>query len=141
MFWNSEVRQAQRSVPKFLSFAHDIINSYRTSPKDEGKDSCCMAQILKNKGYATDKERAADVLGFLLAGHDTTAYTLAWAVIEITRHPRVLAKLQNELDLALPNDKDRFTPDILTGMTYLHQVIHEVMRLQPVVGGGIGRKV
>jgi hypothetical protein len=30
----------------------------------------------------------------LVAGHDTTGYTLAWTLIEVARHPEVLAQLQ-----------------------------------------------
>jgi cytochrome P450 len=92
-------------------------------------------------GYQSEAERTSDCLGFLLAGMETSAFQLAWVIVEVTKDTRVLRKLQQELDSSLPCDKDKFTPEILSGMKYLQQVIKETMRLQPVVAGGMVRQV
>jgi cytochrome P450 family 135 len=54
----------------------------------------------------------------LLAGHDTTASTMTWLIERITRHPEILARVQ---DAARDGDDD-----------YLDAAIKEAMRLRPV---------
>ena len=56
----------------------------------------------------------------LVAGHETTASQLAWAFERLSREPRVLARLREELD----GDE---------GEEYLTATIQEVMRLRPVL--------
>jgi hypothetical protein len=38
------------------------------------------------------------MLTFFLAGHETTAGTLTWAMLELTRHPTVMQQLVREVD-------------------------------------------
>jgi biphenyl-4-hydroxylase len=87
--------------------------------------------IYVNSPYDSDVARGADVITFLVAGHDTTAYTLSWILIEVARHPIVLTKLQQELDDIVRNGF-WFTPSTLGNLEYLNMVIKEGMRLWPV---------
>ena len=67
----------------------------------------------------TDQELRDELLTLLVAGHETTATALAWAVERLTRHPRKLARLSEELQ---------------TGeKTYLEAVVTETLRLRPVL--------
>ena len=45
-------------------------------------------------GYISDKERCVDLLALLLASYDRTRLTLAWAVLELARHPEAVARIQ-----------------------------------------------
>ncbi len=67
----------------------------------------------------TDKELRDELMTLLVAGHETTATALAWALEALARHPRVLARLREEIDRG---DDD-----------YLDAVIKETLRLRPVV--------
>jgi cytochrome P450 len=66
-----------------------------------------------------DSHIADELLTLLAAGHETTATTLAWAIERLRRHPRLLARLTEEVD---------------AGRSELRQAtIWEVQRTRPVV--------
>lgn len=67
----------------------------------------------------TDVELRDQLVTMLLAGHETTATAVAWAVERLTRTPHVLATLTARLD-----DGDT---------TYLDAVVKETLRIRPVV--------
>lgn len=66
-----------------------------------------------------DKEVRDELLTLLLAGHETTANALAWAVERLARHPEALVRLQEEVDAG----ESRF----------LQAVVQEILRLRPVI--------
>ena len=66
----------------------------------------------------SDRHVADELLTLLIAGHETTAAALAWAVEQLRRHPRLLARL------AAP-DADELR----------QATVWEVLRTRPVVGG------
>lgn len=70
---------------------------------------------------------------FILAGHDTTATTLVFALYELSRKPHVILKLRNEID---PLFKKRENPpkySQLRSCDYLEAVIRETQRLHAAV--------
>jgi len=69
-----------------------------------------------------------DIMSIILAGHETTASELAWAFQLLAHNPRVLERLQVEID------ED-------AGEEYLTAVIHEVLRHRPVFLFAIPRAV
>ncbi len=67
----------------------------------------------------TDRELRDQLMTLLLAGHDTTATALSWALERLTRHPAVLARA---VRAAQTGDDD-----------YLDAVAKETLRIRPVV--------
>jgi len=67
----------------------------------------------------SDQEIRDELMTMLVAGHETTATTLAWA-FEALRRPAVLDKLREEIDAG-------------DGDEYLTAVIQETMRRRPVL--------
>jgi len=70
---------------------------------------------------------------FLLAGHDTTAYSIAWILIELARNPPEQKKLRDELSQLSPEEWNK--------SEHLKMVIKEGMRLHPVASAGSLRKI
>src|SRR5258708_40160175 len=67
----------------------------------------------------TDEELRDELVTLLLAGHETTATSVAWAIERLVRHPEKLARLQREIDEG--------------GEEYLNGVVNETLRVRPVV--------
>lgn len=81
----------------------------------------------------TDTEIRNDVITLFLAGHETTALLLTWAMILLDKHPEVVAQIRAELDAVVGNRAPE--PADLPKLVYLRQVIDEVLRLQPPAWG------
>eukprot|EP00521_Asterionellopsis_glacialis_P017455 CAMPEP_0195307676 /NCGR_PEP_ID=MMETSP0707-20130614/37836_1 /TAXON_ID=33640 /ORGANISM="Asterionellopsis glacialis, Strain CCMP134" /LENGTH=250 /DNA_ID=CAMNT_0040371929 /DNA_START=801 /DNA_END=1553 /DNA_ORIENTATION=- len=117
----------------------NILNNYRRensskpdSPqkKRNYKDDTIIFRILNNPEYVNDQERAADILFLLLAGHDTTAYTISWVLLEIarTQPPELMAYRKQITELERGD---------WTRIDELHYMIKEGMRLHRVAPGSI----
>jgi len=81
---------------------------------------------------------------FLFAGHDTTAILLSWTFYELSRSPRVLKTVRDELDDLFGPDPDPESvvakllapggEELVGRMPYISAVIKEVLRLRPPAG-------
>ncbi|CAI5458931.1 unnamed protein product [Closterium sp. Yama58-4] len=76
-----------------------------------------------------DKQLRDDLMTMLVAGHETTAAVLTWATYMLAQHPRVLAKLQEEVDRVL-GDRLATLQDIKS-LEYTRLVVSEALRLYP----------
>ena len=76
---------------------------------------------------------------FFLAGHDTTAVSLAWTMHFLARHPEVQAKARQEAFEVLNGKKDPDADD-LEKVPYINAVISECLRLRPPVYNLISRE-
>ena len=79
----------------------------------------------------TDDEVAGNVMTMLLAGEDTTANTLAWAIWLLHEHPEALARAQAEARGAMAAGGP-VTLEHLAQLDYIEACMHETMRLRPV---------
>ncbi|KAK3019704.1 hypothetical protein RJ639_003938 [Escallonia herrerae] len=66
----------------------------------------------------------------LLAGTDTSAVTIEWAMSLLLNHPKVLAKARDELDNQVGHNRLADEPD-LPKLHYLHSILNETFRLFP----------
>ena len=80
----------------------------------------------------SDKEIKGNLLTLLLAGEDTTAHSLAWAITLISQHPQVMQKLQEEADEIVGSDVCLKNYSDNTKLTYTDAVINETFRLKSV---------
>ncbi|KXN74929.1 cytochrome P450 25A, partial [Conidiobolus coronatus NRRL 28638] len=86
----------------------------------------------------TNEELVANLNVFIMAGHDTTANTLTYAMYYLAKYQDVQEKLRNEIYATLevaPNNFDLAIPtaEHLKSMKYLSCFIKEVMRITPAV--------
>ena len=70
----------------------------------------------------TDRELRDQLMTLLVAGHDTTATGLSWALERLTRHPTILARAVQAADAGGCG-----------GDEYLDAVAKEMLRIRPVV--------
>lgn len=77
----------------------------------------------------TDEELKDELRTLLLAGHETTAIGLAWALHHLHHHPDTLERLLKELAPlgAVPE------PEALAKLPYLGAVCDEALRLHPII--------
>ncbi|XP_020621676.1 cytochrome P450 3A2-like [Orbicella faveolata] len=86
----------------------------------------------RGKGLSDD-EIAAQSIGFLQAGSDTTSVTLSLACFFIAANPEVQEKLHQEIDSVCTDDEEIPSYDTVRELPYLDMVIAETLRLHPVV--------
>ncbi|MEP7123696.1 MAG: cytochrome P450 [Byssovorax sp.] len=79
----------------------------------------------------TDDEIRDELMTMIVAGHETSATSLAWIFERILALPEVRAKVLAELRAAVGDA--RVEPAMLPRLEYLDAVIKEAMRLRPIV--------
>ncbi len=104
----------------------------RTRPHAAGREDILslLLEARYDDGSAmTDSHIRDELRTLLVAGHETTAITLAWALYRVHRNPEIKRRLIAEID-ALGSDP---SPDALAKLPYLGAVIDETLRLHPVI--------
>lgn len=115
-----------------------IIEDRRQHPQEGSRD---LLSILLRTGMS-DEELRDQVMTIFLAGHETTANTLAWTWYLLSQHPEVEQKLWHELDTVLGGRPATY--EDYNKLTYTHLIIQESMRLYPaawVVGRTVDEDV
>ena len=85
----------------------------------------------------SDEELRDELITLLLAGYETTAHSLSWAVYWTLRYPAVCEKLVAELDGFGPDAE----PMAATKIPYLDAVCNEVLRICPTAPVTFPREV
>ncbi|XP_053406375.1 cytochrome P450 26A1-like [Mercenaria mercenaria] len=82
-------------------------------------------------------------LELLFAGHGTTSSAAAFLVYVLAKHPEVVRKLKDEFEAFGVLDETNIDTDLkkLNKMTYLNNVVKELLRLSPPVGGGFRKAI
>ncbi len=108
-----------------------VVRARRLEPASDALSLLVQARDEDGSGM-NDEELTAQAMLMLFAGHETTTALLTWLCLELGRHPAVLARARTEQQ-ALGSE---LSLDQLSRMPYLDQVLLEVERLHPPVGGG-----
>lgn len=87
------------------------------------------------------EELTAEALTQLIAGSDTTSNSSCALLNYLCRNPRVFAKLQAELDEAIPDDVRVPCNDMVKDLPYLNNVIQETLRHHCTSGIGLPRLI
>jgi Cytochrome P450 len=81
--------------------------------------------------WMTDLELHDELMTLLVAGHETIATALAWALYHVLRHPEVYTKIRDELDLVV--GEGPIGREQAVKLKYLEAAIKETLRLTPVI--------
>ncbi|KAI1091765.1 monooxygenase [Rostrohypoxylon terebratum] len=84
----------------------------------------------------TPESLEEDCRAVIIAGSDTNGITLANTVFLLIKNPRVMKKLQAQIDATILNPED-WTYEKVKSITYITNIIDEVLRVRPalMVGG------
>ncbi|MFF4320635.1 cytochrome P450 [Streptomyces sp. NPDC001568] len=134
-------RRAAAALEELYAVCDRIVSERRgaAASDDRGEDLLTLlAEARSADDGAFDAAELRDqVLIFLLAGHETTATSLAFALHLLGRHPQEQARAREEVVRVL-GDRPPQAAD-LDRLPYLTQVLKEAMRLYPAAPV-IGRK-
>ena len=121
-----ERRRAHLAAKRLQAIALKIINAYREL-ENPTKDTI-IDRIMHNSAYKNDSERFADILFLLVAGYDSTAYSIAWTLKELAKNKKEQQHLRDSLN---SREKGGWNQS-----TVLRNVVQEGMRLHPVIASG-----
>ncbi|KAF3958278.1 hypothetical protein CMV_016797 [Castanea mollissima] len=113
-------------------FMQGLIDEARNKD-EEGKKTMINHLLSLQKSqpeYYTDQIIKGLMLVLILAGTDTSAVTLEWAMSNLINHPDVLKKARVELDTQIEQDKWIDEQDVFK-LRYLQCIISETFRLYP----------
>lgn len=80
----------------------------------------------------SDDRIFGNLMTMLLAGEDTTAYTLGWAVHELCDSPDSVARLRQEADQLLGTSEVASDIETAKKLVWAESIANETMRLRPV---------
>ncbi|CAO3631542.1 unnamed protein product [Cunninghamella blakesleeana] len=123
---------------------NDQSNEYSLTDKSERDILTLMLESENDEDVAlSNEELRNDLLIFFLAGHDTTAYTLAFIVYELALNQEIQEKARQEAIKILGNEKkDRLpTSEEIKKMDYITAVMKETMRMHTTVHNTTQREV
>ena len=111
----------------------------RSQPDPSRPDilSLMMAARDEDDEPMTDLELRDELMTLLVAGHETTATSLAWAFYWIHHLPQVREKLVQELDSLGDNPE----PNDIVRLPYLNAVCQETLRIYPVATFALQRVI
>lgn len=117
-------RNLRRHIAEADRLLYAEIADRRTDP-DLARRTDTLAMLVRADCGLTDRELRDQLMTLLVAGHDTTATALSWALERLTRHPAVLARAVRAAGASAAGDP--------SGDEYLDAVAKETLRVRPVV--------
>ncbi|CAL1372079.1 unnamed protein product [Linum trigynum] len=116
------------------SFLQKLIEEHRSKKERLDSANTMLHHLLalqeSEPEYYTDQIIKGLVLVMLLAGTDTSAVTLEWAMSNLLNHPDILVKAREELDKQI--GEERLVDELdISSLPYLQNIILETLRLYP----------
>jgi cytochrome P450 len=127
---NLRLRRALRELDVLV---YDIIRRFRAG-QAENADQTLLGAYMDardpNTGEAmSDRQLRDEVVTLYLAGHETTASLLTWALYWLARRPDIAERVTAEIDHHIVNDNP--CSDDLKALEYTARFVNEVLRLYP----------
>jgi cytochrome P450 len=121
----------ERAARRLDAIVHAIIEERRMSGEEDRGDLLSMLMLAEDDSgeRMTDKQLRDEVMTLFLAGHETTANTLAWTFWLLSFNAAAETKLAEELERTLGGRPP--TVADLPRLPYVERVIKESMRLYP----------
>ncbi|KAI3759205.1 hypothetical protein L6452_06830 [Arctium lappa] len=131
-----KVDRVEKCFDYFDSFLQKLIdehvNPQNPNSHEEEEDFVdILLRLKKDRLFdLTYDHIKAILMDVLVAGTDTTASTVVWAMTALIKNPKVMKKAQEVVRIVV-GKKDKIDEDDLPKLTYLKAVIKETLRLYP----------
>lgn len=94
------------------------------------KDASLLRFLVDMRGAdVDDRQLRDDLMTMLIAGHETTAAVLTWAVFLLAQNPEKMKKAQAEIDLVLGQSAPTY--ESIKSLEYIRLIVVESLRLFP----------
>ena len=120
----------QRAIDQVL---YDEISRCKTEKQAGRTDVLAMLAAARDEDGRpmSDEEIRDEMITMLLAGHETTATSMAWVIHRLLQNPEVLATARAEVEAVIGNGATVPTAEQVAQLDYLDAVIKETARLNP----------
>jgi cytochrome P450 len=124
---NVEVRRALATIDRVV---YRMIEEHR-GPKRGANDLLTMLLEATDEehGRMSDRQLRDEAVTIYVAGHETTANSLAWAGYLLAAYPREQRRVEAEVDAVLGSRRPRF--EDVAELAVVRRVMTETMRLYP----------
>jgi cytochrome P450 len=127
-------RRIEKAISHIESVLYRIIAERRASGRDAGDLLSMLLAAQDDDGSRmTDQQLRDEAITLFLAGHETTANTLAWTWWLLAQNPAVEAKLHAEIEAVLSGRTASL--DDMPKLAYTGHIITESLRLYPAAWG------
>jgi cytochrome P450 len=125
-------RRAQRDLDFLDSVVYRIINERKSLGDAADHDdllSLLMGAMDEDGSQMTPRQLRDETMTLFLAGHETTALTLAWGLYLLSQNPAARSRLEEESRGVLAGRSPELAD--LHRLPYLQAVVNEILRLYP----------
>jgi cytochrome P450 len=125
-------RRAQREHDFLDSIVYRIISERQSQPDPHHHNdllSMLMGAVDEDGSRMSPKQLRDETMTLFIAGHETTALTLAWTWYALSQNPAAESALHEELGAVLAGRSPELAD--LPRLPYLQAVVNEILRLYP----------
>lgn len=115
-------------------FATKLIENRENETEEErAKRAFDVLDVIQELNPSNRSQQVSNIAMFAIAGFESSSEAIAWAIYEISGHPEVVTKIQNEVEEVM-GDAETITYEHAQRMKYLTQCWQETLRLHPTAG-------
>lgn len=124
-------RQTHKAKEVVIKFLTEMIRQRRSEAIDHGDvlTALLFTRDEQTGEGLTDEQVGDELYSLFVAGHETTALWISWALYLLARHPDIQAQLSDEIDSI--EDEVGLSMKNLGETTLLHRVLQETLRMYP----------
>ncbi len=118
-----------RHLQEFNNTLMDVMSISQGLDKDNFITRMQQHLTQQNQALFSSKELISEAALILFAGYETTATSLMWTLITLSKHPLIRQQLRTEINQVCHGDKLTLTH--MMNMPLLDRVVKETLRLYP----------
>ncbi|KAL9098999.1 MAG: hypothetical protein Q9163_005435 [Psora crenata] len=128
-YHNNNVLEASETIKKVC---RQLIHQKREKLRSQEKrtDPDILSVAIESGGFS-EEDLVNQLMTMLLAGHETTAAALTWAIYLLCKNPEVQSRLREEIHTHLPSTESgiQISAQIVEECQYLQAVCNETLRI------------